>query len=372
MEPSRMTRAVHSLTHQASFRDAVNSIQQAVKDALPSKKGYDSVCVLTLRWANDDLGLADIEKELLKFFSVGYHYATDSILMSSLSIPDALDDIRERIGKLIAKYDTPTSLFIIVYEGHSSISPAGFSIFGTTRGNPPTLLWAHVDAELLRIRLADKLVILDSCFSTAAALGGGNNEYLAASSFESEASGCVERSFTRRLLDLLGNLNCPEITVAQLHAKLVKQANNRHSELDYTPVHISHMNKPSITLRPLDKMPREVAALRMTGELADGKVLISVLLDGKSSIPKIGDWKKWLMTSIPEAVADIKIEAVFESTSSLCLVTMPVAVWDMLKKNDAYDFVAYVESHNLLLHQPGPSSILEGRAGNVQLPTREK
>ncbi|KAB8210138.1 hypothetical protein BDV34DRAFT_187033 [Aspergillus parasiticus] len=229
-----------------------------------------------------------------------------------------------------------------------------------------------IEGELTRIRQADKLLTLDSCFSTAAAIEGGNNEYLAASSSESQASGCVERSFTRRFLDLLANLNCPEITVAQLHAKLVKEANNPKSELDYTPVHISSVDKPSITLRPLQKMPREVAALRRTGELCDGKVLIMVLLHGKSSIPKIEEWKRWLISDIPQAFADVKIEAVFESMSSLCLVTMPVAVWDMLKGNDAYGFIAYVESHNLLLSRPHPSNILEGRAGNVQLPTREK
>lgn len=137
-------------------------------------------------------------------------------------------------------------------------------------------------------------------------------------------------------------------------------------------MHIAELDKPSITLHPLHKVLREVAALRRTGELADGKVLISVLLDEKSTVPKIDDWKKWLTLSIPEAVADIKIEAVFESTSSLCLLTMPVAVWDMLKRNDAYGFVAYVESHNLLHYQPNPSNILGGRAGNVRLPTREK
>ncbi|KAE8323527.1 hypothetical protein BDV39DRAFT_208812 [Aspergillus sergii] len=365
-----MTRSVHSLSYEASFRDTVNSINQAVENALPSKKGYDCVRVLILRWANDDLGLADIEKALLEFFSVKYHFATDSILISSLSMADALNGIREKIGKLI-KYDTTTSLFIVVYEGHSSITDKGFTLYGSRRYTP-AIPWLMIEGELTRIRHADKLLILDSCFSTAAAIEGGNNEYLAASSSESQASGCVERSFTRRFLDLLANIDCPEITVTQIHAKLVAQANKPNSKQGYTPVHVKSTEKPSITLCPLHKIRRDVAGLRRTGELADGKVLISILLEGKPSIPKIEEWNRLLMSSIPDAVADIKIEAVFESTSSTCLVSMPVAVWDMLKRNDAYAFVAYVESHNLLLHQPNPSNILEGSAGNVQLPTREK
>ncbi|KAB8214232.1 hypothetical protein BDV33DRAFT_196280 [Aspergillus novoparasiticus] len=261
---------------------------------------------------------------------------------------DALNDIREKIGKLI-KYDTPTSLFIVMYEGHSSRTDKDLTLYGSRRYTP-AIPW------LTRIRHADKLLILDSCFSTAAAIEGCNNEYLAASSSESQASGCVERSFTRRFLDLLASIDCPEITVAQIHAKLVTQANKPESQQEYTPVHFTSTERPSSTLRPLDKGPSEVAGLRRTGELADGKVLISTLLEGKPSIPKIEEWKKWLTSSIPDAVADIKIEAVFESTSSICLVSMPVAVWDMLKRIDAY----------------GASIILESRAGNVQLPTREK
>ncbi|PIG89633.1 hypothetical protein AARAC_008935 [Aspergillus arachidicola] len=333
-----MARSVHSLNHEASFRDGANSINKAVENALPSKKRYDCVRVMTLRWANDDLGLADIERELLQFFSVGYHYATDSVLISSLSMADVLNNIHEKIGKLI-KYDTTTSLFIIV----------------GSRCYTPAIRWMMIEGEPTRIHQADKLLILDSCFSTAAAIEGGNDEYLAASCSESQTSGCVERSFTRRFLDLLASIDCSEITVAQIHAKLVTLANKPNSKHDYTPLHYTSIEKPSITLRSLHKMPREVAALRRTGGLADGKVLISVLLEEKPSIPKIEEWKRWLMASVPDAVADIK-----------------KCGWHMLKRSDAYAFVAYVESHNLLLGQPNASNALESRAGNVQLPTWEK
>lgn len=38
-------------------------------------------------------------------------------------------------------------------------------------------------------------------------------------------------------------------------------------------------------------------------------------------------------------ITDIKIDSVFESNLSLLLLTMPVAVWNMLRRNDAFDFV---------------------------------
>lgn len=73
-------------------------------------------------------------------------------------------------------------------------------------------------------------------------------------------------------------------------------------------------------------------------------------LRGQTTVPDIKQWEALLATAIPKDVADIKIEAVFDSksNSSLCLVTMPIAVFDMLKHEDAYRFIAYIESHNLM------------------------
>lgn len=89
----------------------------------------------------------------------------------------------------------------------------------------------------------------------------------------------------------------------------------------------------------------------MTNVVADGKVLVHVSLRGKTSTPDIEDWKRWLSNAIQEAVSDVEMEPVFDSclSSSLCLVTLPiVAVWDMLKGNEAFQFVAFVDSNHLL------------------------
>lgn len=223
----------------------------------------------------------------------------------------------------------------------------------------------------------DVLAILDSCFSSAAAMVGGQIEYLVASGFESPASAFIHRSFTRRLIELLRSQINPVTTVAQIHAKLVSQANQPANRLDNTPVHIAANNKPSITLRPLQGVPREVAALNKGDELADGKILVSVLLQGKTSIPSVREWEIWLARAIPEKVADIKIEAVFETGSILCLMTMPIAVYDMLKGHHpegAYGFVAYVDSNNIMNtdgFRAEALGLISARHGNIQIPRRE-
>jgi hypothetical protein len=98
-------------------------------------------------------------------------------------------------------------------------------------------------------------------------------------------------------------------------------------------------------------------------------VLASVLLRGKATIPDVKDWEAWLSRTIPKQVADIKVEVVFVSNSSLCLITVPIATWSMFQEEKAFNFVAYVESNNIL-KESGDSSYtgLEEYSGNVSLP----
>ena len=243
-----------------------------------------------------------------------------------------------------------------------------------------TLPWGLIDPQL--IVDGDVLAIMDSCFTTASAMGPGEIEYLVSSAFESPATTNFSTSFSRRLIDLLTRLQPREITVAQIHAKLVNKANDPKSSLEYTPVHVAFIKKPSITLRPLYRAPKELSSLKKADQLSDGKVLVSVLLQGKTSIPDVEKWKDWLSKDIPENIADVKLEAVFDSSSSLCLLTLPTAVWNMLKANESFKFVAFVKGNDYMNartensgapHVWTPQSgIFGSRPGNIQLSQQEK
>ena len=74
------------------------------------------------------------------------------------------------------------------------------------------------------------------------------------------------------------------------------------------------------------------------------QVVLSVRL-GKDDF-EIPTWKEWIR-SIPAEAKDIKVEGVYKSFSTLLLVRMPVAVWDMLPENEAYSFVGFIMSENL-------------------------
>ncbi|KAL1872176.1 hypothetical protein Plec18167_006779 [Paecilomyces lecythidis] len=376
-----ITRTSHSLHHEKEFQDAVDKINTAIQNALVSDKKYTNVGVLSLRWENDDLNLGQIEIELLNTFKDTFNYVTESFVIPATTSSATARAVTMRVGSFVAKYDNTSSLTIVIYQGHSHYTRYGMIphpqlvLYGSSNPAVPTIPWSTIEA--LMPTDGDSLVILDTCSASAAAMCGLNMEYLVASAFESASSAVIQRSFTRRLIDLLKSQINPVMTVAQIHAMLVNQANSPATGLDYTPVHIACENKPSVTLRPLKRTPRELSALEKGNALADGKVLVSVLLQGKTSIPSISEWEEWLARAIPDGVADIKIEAVFETGSALCLMTMPIAVFNMLKGHNptgAYGFVAYVESNNLMNSHEFRShamGFLSARHGNIQMPVRE-
>ena len=75
--------------------------------------------------------------------------------------------------------------------------------------------------------------------------------------------------------------------------------------------------------------------------------------------PNLAEWRNWLRRQIPTNVAEIEVEGVFEANSKVVLLRLPVAMWDMLPDHDAYSFVDYVWSSNLVVKQieTAPSAV---------------
>ena len=96
---------------------------------------------------------------------------------------------------------------------------------------PPT--WnSLIKASVLDHLVGDSLIIIDSCAAAIAALRSLKHGYLFASAFESTTTTAVNNSFTRRLIDLLRSNNGSDITVAQIHAKLMENAGEPHNYLN--------------------------------------------------------------------------------------------------------------------------------------------
>lgn len=113
-----MLRTTGSLPHWESFEDAVNTINTAVKTSMTAEK-YTKVAVLAMRWENDDLGLDAITMELLATFQDLYRFQIESLIIPAGSTREAVKAVQNRLRAFLTLYDSPTSLLIIVYEGHS-------------------------------------------------------------------------------------------------------------------------------------------------------------------------------------------------------------------------------------------------------------
>jgi hypothetical protein len=205
-------------------------------------------------------------------------------------------------------------------------------------------------ASTLNLSEGDVLYIIDACYPCSIAVGN-SRETLAASSIEmtSDARTKGLQSFTQAFCQTIRA--DPNIaTIAQIHARLLSQwqDENKGNHLQTTPVHkaAAGFDRPSIILTPSNVPP----VMLKPDQSDTAKVLIKVELDDNIP-PNLAEWRNWLRRQIPTNVAKIEIEGVFEGNSKIVLLRLPVAIWDMLPDHDAYSFVGYVRSSNLVVKQ---------------------
>lgn len=220
----------------------------------------------------------------------------------------------------------------------------------------PTQRW-NACHEIIKETPGDHLYIFDSCFSglTGVMEKGIEKNYgpevLAASSWDAAASGNPDTSFTRVLIDALNSLDGISISIASLFALIHQSAwaNN----IGAPPLHVSKYQRDSIVLRPLSQRRSDRQKSLRVEKLKNGeqRVLLRINLEGDFSDMDVGQWIQWLTTQMPSRIAsvDIKLEAVFQSDSSIALITLPIDIYTMLDNSEeAMSFISYVRSSNLL------------------------
>ena len=69
------------------------------------------------------------------------------------------------------------------------------------------------------------------------------------------------------------------------------------------------------------------------------------------------EWLEWL-ESVPAFAKAAYVEGIYKTGSSLLLLILPVEMWDMLGENKAVQFLAFVNSRNLLTPESSPPSKL--------------
>ncbi len=245
------------------------------------------------------------------------------------------------------------------------------------RLDSPTLTWSSLQ-HLLENALPHVLIILDCCFAANAArdtTDGTAKELLAACGRENPTLGVGIRSFTSALIEELQAFGNKPFSVVMLHARLV----TLRWRLAFTPIHtlLSEHGGTSIQLAPLpivDVSMKPISDQSLEGSernpaqdisvntantpsspfpppppTPETRVLLSVSV-ARGSYYDLGQWATWLTSQTPLGVTnvDVRLESVFDSHSTLFVVSLPTYAWVRLPEKAAYQFVGFIRSGNLL------------------------
>ncbi|OQE17173.1 hypothetical protein PENFLA_c025G01491 [Penicillium flavigenum] len=289
---------------------------------------YNKAVVLGLRWSNDDLDLAKPQDALLETFRIQCGFETASLLIPSTSSEEALNAISQIVFELRQRYDMDREL-----TWH-------MGIFGTRRPDAVRIPWSYIYLGMK----SDVLVLIDTsysgdflqpCHSLQRILQDNDHhaEYLFSTGNEiSDQNGPtydVNNNFTTRLTDLLYTASPAPVTVVQLHEALCTQANDPSTKLRYTPQYMD-CHKPSIIIQHVNNNDYMWTVENTTSkaQIPTGRALISVSVLGNTVRGQVREWQASLST----IDSDVTIEG--------------------------YNFVSYVDSHNLLSSDPSPDSLL--------------
>jgi len=194
---------------------------------------------------------------------------------------------------------------------------------------------------------------MDCCYGSTASLGG-RKELLAASSW-SERANEGKYSFSQNFIRTLNGLKRAPTAVALLHGKMV--SDRKRVKGEQMPVHCQmsdSTNRGSIILEPLKPPTPHLKARTQESQLfqlEEPRVLIKISLKQEAGVPDVKKWYDWLSSNMPPYMsrADISVEGLFESGSTMLLIGVPVAVWATLTADPAYEFVSFVYGRNRLL-----------------------
>jgi hypothetical protein len=167
------------------------------------------------------------------------------------------------------------------------------------------------------------------------------------------AAASLETSFTQALIRELRSAASRAGTVANLHGQMLR--NRRAHKLEYTPFYAERPGRPSIVLRRMSDTSR---AQQPTVSADAPRILITAHVEGTIDKKDIASVKKWLLSFVPDSVKgmDIKLEGVWQASSSVLLLSLPIEVWTQLRNDPAYTYVGVVNSSNMLLAEGIPES----------------
>ncbi|KAL8818212.1 MAG: hypothetical protein Q9191_007989 [Dirinaria sp. TL-2023a] len=382
MTPNRTHDISNTPYHVKDIEAFGDILNNAATAAFPNRgqSRYKEVHALLLSWEDDNLGVINEVTELDGVFRDLYSFETEEWKIPS-------DNNACGHGQ----YNSALSVLKrIILPG-----------FDTEKRDSPKIQWFGLQTMLEQAK-ADVLLLLDCCAAASSATGSGNGvtEIIAACGFEAWAPGVGQHSFTRSLIDELKYLHRGSpFSTSFLHNKVLSRVKYwkpryapeaTHHEMRKSPIYIVVLNEtrprsivleslkqpfrtnavskassssslsPAIAFSSLSSCEGEASTAETAlessnssigdvwpdGGFSHPKVLISVALEEEQWLSP-HQWTDW-MRSIPALVKQAKVEGVYKSDSTLLLVSLPIAVWNLVPPHPAILFVGFLRSQNLL------------------------
>ncbi|PVH89064.1 hypothetical protein DL98DRAFT_648355 [Cadophora sp. DSE1049] len=391
--------------HISDIRSFAESLQDAANQAFPNRgrSRYHTVNVCLIRWAEDTLDIKPELDALHDTFSQLYGFNTEIWLIPSSASQIQLTSMT---CTFLQKFDEEGNLFIVYYGGHGTINSARQNMWWCSRErDSPFVDWSAIQT-LFGTARSDVLILLDCCAaaSSAAGMGTGTMEAIAACGWETRAPPPGQYSFTNTLIEVLEEWACkPSFSAAMLHTEVLfvlkqkrpeRGRDGRLLEWCATPVHWVYTGDPkargieiaslrgdreglgakmvgkgkkkerdveegggvrstawvdAMDLDDEDVVINPLTDVKPNGEYRVPHVLISIALEGDQGTLDAATCRRWL-GDFPALAKYATVEGVYKSYSTLLTLSIPLTIWDLLPNDPACSFIGYIVTPNK--HRP--------------------
>ncbi|KAI8629982.1 hypothetical protein F5Y19DRAFT_66358 [Xylariaceae sp. FL1651] len=343
---------------------------------------YNKISVLLLRWEEDNAAEQDLVA-LEHVLRERYNYRTDRWNIPTITNPSI------KLGVRVASFLEPAGpdhLLIVHYAGYSVIgSDKQLYWTGNAKGDAPRLKWNGFRC-LFEETQSDVLLLLDTCIVREPRVVGGSStkQVIAAGIPDQYSRDSSARSFTANLTEAFLQLSSGRpFTTEHLYqeaARLRQQdlqspgltngvASKSISILDKLPLlyTITSGKGQSLSLCPLaptattqfqspqssgdagSRLSREDSAIHPSAvadlTFDEPRVLVCTTFVGEAS-PDMSSFYHWLHNT-PAIGPKIAVEGMFLGPPTMLLISMPVAVWNVVQHDKVCCFLGYVNSHNM-------------------------
>ncbi|KUJ18001.1 uncharacterized protein LY89DRAFT_706617 [Mollisia scopiformis] len=352
--------------------------------AQANRSPYTAVSVLLVRWEDD----MTFEQDLLllqQVFRERFHYRTETYTIPTCPNPSM--KLTVQMAQHL-EFSRPDHLWVVYYAGYGFVG-SDHNLYWAchNREDSCKLKWDGVRC-LIEDAQSDILLLLDTCAVADSPSAGshGVKQAIAAYSPDQSAREPGGRSFTQNLIEALGKLGTGRpFSIQRLHEEIISMKHNVFLQPPMAngsgKAGAGHERMPvcfsltpgalqSISLAPIGQQPpggshmvsplgspendisrnHEQAQMMRVSSNSDltfeeMRALVCTTFLGEPS-QEMASFKQWLHNT-PVAASKIAVEGMFHGPPTVLLVSMPIAVWNVVAADRTCAFLGYINSHNM-------------------------